>query len=499
MSERMRWHGGLLALCLILLAPLLLVDVPPLLDYPNHLARLQVLAMGADDPVLSQFYAPRWGIIPDMGIDVLGLALVPLLPVHIAGRVILGIVLLLPVLGTAAYSRALHGRTPWALGGGLLAYSGTFLLGFLNFTAAIGLALLFAAAWLRWREDHPAPVVLLAIPAAVALFFCHLMGLLFFGLLIGAHEAAALWPARADHRVLLLSAVRRLGAGAAVFAVPVTLYAMSDLGAMRGEAVFLPPAAKAAQLMMPLTNYSLPLDGATVVLIALILVASRWRVPLSAGIAIAVLALLYAAAPFAFKGTFSLDTRLVVMLGFLLFAGIAPISSPPVSASARCFGVLLVLVFAVRMTVLGMIWYGHNQDIASLRATIAPVPPGATVFVSTSRPSGNAARLSDGARTDIHLPALLLIERRAWWPFLFDNVSQQPIETRAPYAGLAERVGAMVDLNAVTPRDLCGFDFLLTLSDGGATLSKLAPDPVCAPPVEPQPERTGHDLVDRRP
>ena len=496
----MRWHGSLLALCLILLAPLLLVDVPPLLDYPNHLARLLVLATGTDDPVLSQFYAPRWGIIPDVGIDVLGLALLPLLPVHVAGRVILGIVLLLPVLGTAAYSRALHGRTTWwALGGGLLAYSGTFLLGFLNFTAAIGLALLFAAAWLRWREDHPVPMIFLAIPAAVALFFCHLMGLLFFALLIGAHEAAALWSARANGHVFLQSAIRRLGAGVAVFAVPVTLYAMSDLGAMRGEAVFLPPAAKLAQLMMPLTNYSLPLDAATAVVIALILMAARWRVPLSAGIAIAVLALLYAAAPFAFKGTFSLDTRLVVMLGFLLFAGIAPIISPPVFPSARRFGVLLLLVFAVRMTVLGMVWYGHNQEIASLRAAIAPVPPGATVFVSTSRPSGAAARLSDGARTDIHLPALLLIERRAWWPFLFDNPSQQPIETRAPYAGLAERVGAMADLNAVTPRDLCGFDFLLTLSDSGATLSKLAPDPVCAPPAEPQPERTGHDLVDRRP
>ena len=33
-------------LCVILLAPLALVDVPPLLDYPNHLARAVVLAFG---------------------------------------------------------------------------------------------------------------------------------------------------------------------------------------------------------------------------------------------------------------------------------------------------------------------------------------------------------------------------------------------------------------------------------------------------------------------
>ena len=43
---------ALVALCLLLLAPLALVDVPPLLDYPNHLARAVVLAFPAD-PILS--------------------------------------------------------------------------------------------------------------------------------------------------------------------------------------------------------------------------------------------------------------------------------------------------------------------------------------------------------------------------------------------------------------------------------------------------------------
>src|SRR5258708_5372883 len=56
-------------LCLVLLAPLLLVDVPPLLDYPNHLARAVFLAFGASDPLMSQYYAAHWAIIPDLGTD----------------------------------------------------------------------------------------------------------------------------------------------------------------------------------------------------------------------------------------------------------------------------------------------------------------------------------------------------------------------------------------------------------------------------------------------
>jgi hypothetical protein len=39
----------LAALCLLLPAPLLLADVPPILDYPNHPARLFILAQAGQD------------------------------------------------------------------------------------------------------------------------------------------------------------------------------------------------------------------------------------------------------------------------------------------------------------------------------------------------------------------------------------------------------------------------------------------------------------------
>jgi hypothetical protein len=79
-------------------------------------------------------------------------------------------------------------------------------------------------------------------------------------------------------------------------------------------------------------------------------------------------------------------------------------------------------------------------------------------------------RLSLGLRLDHHLPALLLIEHRAFWPFLFDNPSQQPVTTLQPYRGLAERSGSIPDhrVLAVPGRiDLCGYDHLLLLDAGG--------------------------------
>src|SRR5262249_17458221 len=49
----------------------------------------------------------------------------------------------------------------------------------------------------------------------------------------------------------------------------------------------------------------------------------------------------------------------------------------------------------------------------------------------------SARHLSDGMAIDAHLPALLVIEHRAYYPFLFDNVSQQPIQKRPPYRDAA--------------------------------------------------------------
>ena len=41
-------------------------------------------------------------------------------------------------------------------------------------------ACLFAAAWLNWRERRPIATIVGAAAASVVLFFCHLMGLVFF-------------------------------------------------------------------------------------------------------------------------------------------------------------------------------------------------------------------------------------------------------------------------------------------------------------------------------
>jgi len=93
------WWTGFIASSALLCVPLLLVDVPPLLDYPNHIARMEIMANIGLSPDLQRMFAVHWAIIPDLAIDAFMPWVVSMLPAHIAGRILLALILLLDVVG----------------------------------------------------------------------------------------------------------------------------------------------------------------------------------------------------------------------------------------------------------------------------------------------------------------------------------------------------------------------------------------------------------------
>jgi len=466
-----KWAFALL--CLTLLAPLTLVDVPPLLDYPNHLARAVVLASAGTDPILSSMYRPHWAIIPDLGIDLVLPPLLHVLPIHWAGRIVVGLTLLLPVVGAVAYSRSNCGVwSAWPLASALVAYNATFLLGFLNFVAGIGMALLFGAAWIAWRDRYPKLVAIIANVGTIALFFCHLMGLLFFCVLIAGYELQRLWTARRKPVVVC----GRLAIMVPLIATPFALFLASPLALLSNGIEWTSAVDKLRQLVLPFANYVLPIDIAAAGMVAGFLlvccITRRCRITPASGVAIAVTTIGFIVAPWAFKGTYFLDTRFVILLGFLLFAAIQPVRLTP-WVSTLATG-LLAALFAIRMGIVGCAWHDHQPDITDMRAVIASGPPGARVMVAAVTPATApeywhrvppSRMLSTGLELDTHLPALLLIERRAYWPFLFDNPSQQPVETLLPYKTLAEHADTVTNYRRLA--NLCGYDYMLLLDAGG--------------------------------
>ena len=62
------------------LSPLLWVHIPPLVDYPVHLARMSVLLHDGDGSAIATNYVAHWHLLPNLGMDLVVPVLAQLMP-----------------------------------------------------------------------------------------------------------------------------------------------------------------------------------------------------------------------------------------------------------------------------------------------------------------------------------------------------------------------------------------------------------------------------------
>src|SRR5579863_3047554 len=175
---------GVLLLAAMLLAPIWIAPFPPLLDYPNHLARAFVLAH-LDDPNFSfrEFYRADWGAYPYLGMDASLAVLVRLFPIETAGRVYQSMcVLALPAAAWFFLRQAQPDAEAASLWSLLIAYNVFFLEGFLNFDLSLAVGLLALGMWLRWLARPGTARWVAALAAFTAAYFTHLLGFAIAGL-----------------------------------------------------------------------------------------------------------------------------------------------------------------------------------------------------------------------------------------------------------------------------------------------------------------------------
>jgi hypothetical protein len=480
---------------LLLAAPLFLAEIPPVVDYPNHLARAYVLARLPDDPILSQIFAAHWRILPNLALDLLLMPLVRLLPLHWAGHVVLIAALLAPLFAADLYNRALFGRpSHWPLGGALVAYNGAFLLGLLNFLFAIAAAFAAAAFWLRWRERAPASAVLGTGLGALVVFFCHVTGLALLFVLVLGHELEQR-PAMPGRRWSFWR--RRLALATLVFVPTLLLFAPSPTAGAGGPS-FWNWGRKPLFLIGSLTNYDPGFDIACacyLLLLLLLALRHRWLVmPRSTVIAVACLAAATLLAPYRFKGGAYLDYRFAAPLGLMLFAGMRGGTGGDDRARRIAIGSVIVL-FGFRLAALVDAWAGQAGDLATIETIVRPVPPASRVLLVTTigrdAPEYWAAaparrKLAGMILANEHLPALYLIQQGVFFQSFFSDPTQQPIVTLPPYRASAPDSAswgapsyALLGARELEPLERTAypylrewwkkFDYVLVMNAGGMT------------------------------
>lgn len=439
---RAAWAVAALLILAISLAPFFIVEVPAVLDYPNHLARYFILAH-PHDPNLAKMYAPQWRLVPNLGMDILGRALLVFLPPHVGGRILLALSLAAPLAGTVLYARAAFGRwTWWSLGSGVLAFNGIFILGFMNFLLSLGVALTGAAAWRIWRRRERLRLAALG-GALIGLgaFFCHVLGFAYFALLIAADETEALYRLRQQGLFTWSRARSTMLVLAAALGPTLVLYALIHGVTARDAWMVWLWRSKLIGCLTPFMAYDWRMTELTAVVVCgvIILVWRRSRPAGGVVLALSLLCALFLMAPFFAAGAAFVDFRLALMAALLLFAGLAPRLTP---RAGMAVGAALALVIAGRMAHVTANWQGRARDLADLRISLAHVEPGAKILpVRTdypeNPPQGAGRILPHVERLDEHLGALAVIERHAFWPRLFANPSQQPLRVKPPYDRIA--------------------------------------------------------------
>jgi hypothetical protein len=448
--------GKVAALFILLLAitsiPVVLHPWPPMSDYVNHLARMQVIATVNTDPDLARFYEIDWQVIPNLMMDLVVPPLVRVMNVYSAGQIytILSFVLILS--GTMALHRALFRH--WSvlpLIGFPLLYNNIFLVGTMNYVFGIGLALWALASWVWLRERNLALRLAVSSLFILGLFFCHLFSVGVYGVGLLAFELNRLWNAYASRQAPAAGAhsadTRSARTGWLIFDFVITglpflpilpLLMMSPTWGLRQTYTWELPG-KLEGLVYIIEVYS---HGAAFFFTAAIAFAIGWATRHRAfsfhAVGVGLIAIgvaVYMALPRVVFETYMADQRLPISLAFMLIACIDLDMRHRIVR--RGFAAVLVVMLGIRVAEVENMWGSLSAGTESFHQSVQLIDRGAKVLVAYADPDGGDDLHDLGL---VHAACFAIIERSALVTTAFTVVGKQIMHARPQYRARVDTV-----------------------------------------------------------
>ena len=435
--------GSVAALFCVLLAitslPVLLHPWPPMSDYINHLARMQVIANVSADPDLARFYEIDWQIIPNLMMDLIVPPLLRVMNVYLAGQVYTISSFVLIVSGTVALHRALFRR--WSvlpLIAFPLLYNNVFLVGTMNYVFGIGLAVWALASWVWLRERNLALRLLVSMMFVVGLFFCHLFAVGVYGIGLLAFELHRLWNALAHRgagttRGGALRPLIDFAFSGLPFVPVLPLLMESPTWGLRQTYTWELPG-KLEGLSYIIEVYS---HGAAFFFTTAIAFAIGWVIrhralrfhALGVGV-LAIGVIVYVALPRVIFETYMADQRLPISLTFMLIGCIDLDLRDRIVR--RGFAVVLIVMLGIRVAEVENMWSSLSAGTAAFKQSVGLIDRGSKVLVAYADPDGGDDVHDLGL---VHAACFAIIERSALVTTAFTVVGKQIMHARPDYRG----------------------------------------------------------------
>jgi hypothetical protein len=266
---------AIVAAAALLVVPLWIVKYPPLLDYPNHLARIFILTHFNDPNYhFPEYYTITFGAFPYLTMDVLLLWLQKFVSLFTGGRIVLTLCALgVPAAAWFFVRQANRDNASLACWGLLSGYNIFFLWGFVNWQLSMALVLLVAGLWIRYLA-RPSVLRWMALLLIVTLlYFTHLQGFGFAGVVVTAY---ALLTVKGVRRVAIA-----LVQGWGLFLPGAALHLITRIATRETNAAwamnFHPLGDKWDRLYFFLQGYSPALDTITLLALIACAIAAWWR------------------------------------------------------------------------------------------------------------------------------------------------------------------------------------------------------------------------------
>lgn len=369
--QRVALSSLLLIIAAALLVPVWSVRYVPLVDYPNHLASAFVLAHLNDHAFqFSRYYASDWNTYPYLAMDVILLGLQRLLPIDLAGRVLLSLCLVsVPAAAWFFIREANPGQESLALWSLLVSNNlYFFLFGMVNLQLSLALCFTVIGFWLHYVARPRWSLWFLLLILTTALYFTHLLGFGMAGLVLTTYALFV----RQTFRQVLLSWT--------VFVPGVFLYLHSRIHVASALTLQFPGfRAKAEGLLVWVAGYSPTLDFLTMLVIVVTAALARaacrdfrWnnRWLSVAGCVFG----LYWVFPSVYGATRVADTRL------LLFVFVLALAAVNLGRRARLIGVIAVVLFALRAAEVERHFISVQPHLQQLSESFTAIPEGARVI-----------------------------------------------------------------------------------------------------------------------
>jgi hypothetical protein len=382
----------ILAIGIFSISPVIWYSHIPLLDYPNHLARLEIhkdMMLHSPSP-LSKFFEFCWALIPNLGLDLLTFPLIRHMPVELSGRLALIVSMLMIYGGTVLLDRELN-RPNWSLSlfSGIFLYCGPFIEGFVNYFIGIGFAICTFWLWVRYREKAVGMVmVLVFILLGGFVFLVHLEAFGIYAVCVFGYECSLLWERLKVERRLSPS-LFRIPIGAAIsLIIPALLILFSPMSSDTGRRLwmYLPFWASLAKKIEGLVGpifYANPV--VEIPLLFIVFVLFVWGLATRTIVAnrrmmftLVVFAVIYIVMPYELLGD-SVDCRLPSAVAFIALASFGWGKASP--ARRDLLRLLLVVCLIVRIGSIFSEWQPAQGLTEEYETALRSVPPGSRLLV----------------------------------------------------------------------------------------------------------------------